>query len=264
MLAMYIHTYWDCMRKDIWCNASELATVIHARCSTFQIITDEVVKDSEGEYGPRFANGCWKQSGTEQLQIVIIGTQTATILNGEEVNSRYVHNRQIIRGGRRMKVQRDSIGVCPCLIIIGQGFIIAFMQWSLWVVWTGSCNIFFFLISFGTPMSIVTDTNYLVLPLHGPSSLTRLQTSWVVSFITGWTHLLCLTARRFQFLHPRSVISADLDIDLHRHLSALITLLLGQSFCARNLLASVFVMFWAVRLACMFNRVSFPRFVYWL
>ena len=107
---------------------SELATVIHPGCSTFQIVTDEVVKDSEGEYGPRFVNGCWKQSGTEQLQIVIIGIQTVTISNGEEVNSRYVHNCQIIRGGRRMKVQRDSFGVCPCLIIIGQDFIIAFMQ----------------------------------------------------------------------------------------------------------------------------------------
>ena len=157
MLAMYIHTYLDCMRKDIWCNASELAKVIHAGCSTFQIITDEVVKDSEGEYCPRFVNGCRKQFGTEQLQIVIIGTRTVTISDGEEVNSRYVHNRQIIGGGRRMKVQRDSIGVCPCLIIVGQGFIIAFMQWSLWAVWTGSRYIFFFLIGLGTPMSIVTE-----------------------------------------------------------------------------------------------------------
>ena len=156
MLAMYIHTYWDCMRKDIWCNASELAKVIHAGCSTFQIITDEVVKDSEGEYSPRFANGCRKQFGTEQLQIVIIGTRTVTISDGEEVNSRYVHNCQIIRGGRWMKVQRDSISVHPCLIIIGKGSFIPFMQWSLWMVWASSRNDFFF-IGLGTLVSIVTE-----------------------------------------------------------------------------------------------------------
>lgn len=45
-----------------------------------------------------------------------------------------------------------------------------------------------------------------------------------------------------------------MESDSYRPLVALITLLLGQTFCARNILASIFVMLWAVRLACVYSR----------